>query len=729
MMNTILAPLIDKNLVLVYMDDILIHAADKKTLRETTKQVLELLKKHDLYLKPEKYEFERQELRYLGYIVSPNKVRMDPIKLKGISNWETPTTLRKTRQFLGFCNFYRKFIKDYAKVITPINSLVKKNSKFNWTNEAQKAFEELKKRFKKEPILMTTDPTRPFEIFTDASNHGTGAVLTQKDENGVQHPCFFYSKPFTGAEKRYHTAEQEFLAIIRAIQEWRQYIDGAPEETVVWTDHNNIIHWTNPSKLSRRIMHWSTTLSVYKIKIKHVSGNRNTVADALSRKFNRTEEEEPQKAIPDQLIDKNTFQIDRGNLEGSSELSLKDKQRILFKNHNHHTAGHPGIKETTRKVLQHHYWPGIRPFITNYVRGCEDCQKYKINRRPLKPLLQGIPAAKSNRPFSQISMDLITDLPKPHGNDAILSIVDHGLTKGIILIPTTKGADSKEIAKLLIDNLFKRYGIPDKVISDRDPRFVAKSMKAFMKGLGIKQATSTAFHPQTDGTTERFNQEIELYLAIYCANNPGTWVENLSMAEYAHNSRPHAGREQTPFELILGHPTRQIPEEPDMSSITTDDQLQHMENIRVKAREAHEISRNLINQRIKHKIPELKAGDKVWLNTRHLQLKDLPRKLSPKRTGPFEVLKRTGPVNYKLKLPGHWRIHPNFHVQLLWPANENTQYRKFTEKPPSDIIEGEREWEVEDVVGHRRKDGREEYLVHWKGYPVEERTWEPKNNL
>jgi len=169
-------------------------------------------------------------------------VRMDPTKLKGIIDWEIPKTLWETRQFLGFCNFYRKFIKDYAKIAPPINQLVKKNVKFSWTKEAQKAFDKLKKQFRQELILVTADPTKPFEIFTDASNNGTGAVLTQKDRNGIQYLCFFYSKPFTRAEKRYYTTEQEFLTIIRAIQEWRQYIDEAPEETIVWMDHNNIIH-------------------------------------------------------------------------------------------------------------------------------------------------------------------------------------------------------------------------------------------------------------------------------------------------------------------------------------------------------------------------------------------------------------------------------------------------------------------------------------------------------
>jgi len=185
MMNTILAPLIDRNLVLVYMDDILIHAADKKTLCKTIQQVFKLLKEHDLYLKPEKCEFEKQELKYLGYVISPTKIRMDPTKLKGIIDWETPKTLQETRQFLGFCNFYRKFIKYYTKIASLINQLVKKNVKFSWTKEVQKALDKLKKQFGQEPILVTTDPTKPFKIFTDASNNGTGAVLTQKDKNGV----------------------------------------------------------------------------------------------------------------------------------------------------------------------------------------------------------------------------------------------------------------------------------------------------------------------------------------------------------------------------------------------------------------------------------------------------------------------------------------------------------------------------------------------------------------
>jgi len=188
-------------------------------------------------------------------------------------------------------------------------------------------------------------------------------------------------------------------------------------------------------------------------------------------------------------------------------------------------------------------------------------------------------------------MDLITDLPKSKSFDSILFVIDHSLTKRIILMPMTKKVTLEGIATLLMDNLFQRFGIPNKVISDCDPQFIAKSMKAFLQGLEIKQATSTAFHPQTDSTTKQFNQEIELYLAIYCANNPKTWADKLLMAKYSHNSRLHKGRSYTLFELMFGHPTKTHIDTPETSSITTDNRINYIANIQINAKQAHECQR------------------------------------------------------------------------------------------------------------------------------------------
>ena len=149
-------------------------------------------------------------------------------------------------------------------------------------------------------------------------------------------------------------------------------------------------------------------------------------------------------------------------------------------------------------------------------------------------------------------MDFITDLPPADGYDSILVVVDQGLMKGVILIPCTKTITAEETGRLLLENLYKRFGLPDKIISDRGPQFASKAFVELMKLLGIKSALSTAYHPQTDGTTERVNQEIEAYLAIYCASHPEEWSKAIHTMEFTHNNRRHADREKTPFELMFG---------------------------------------------------------------------------------------------------------------------------------------------------------------------------------
>ena len=156
-------------------------------------------------------------------------------------------------------------------------------------------------------------------------------------------------------------------------------------------------------------------------------------------------------------------------------------------------------------------------------------------------------------------MDFITDLPPIQNFDSILVVVDQGLSKGVILIPCSKTVTAEETAKLLLDNLYKRFGLPDKLISDRGPQFASKAFIELLKLLGIKSALSTAYHPQTDGTTERINQEIEAYLSIYCTSHPEEWINALSTLEFTHNNRRHADRRQTPFELMFGDSPIAIP--------------------------------------------------------------------------------------------------------------------------------------------------------------------------
>jgi Integrase zinc binding domain len=191
--------------------------------------------------------------------------------------------------------------------------------------------------------------------------------------------------------------------------------------------------------------------------------------------------------------------------------------------HDHETAGHPGELETYNGIRQNYWWPGLQMFVKNYAQGCSICQQFKINRSPSNPAYIAIKGANNTRLFAKYSMDLITDLLPVEEYDSILVVVDRGLLKGVILCPCVKTIMWKGTATLLHDNLFKRFRLPDKMISDRDPRFAAHTFRELLKLLNIKSNLTTAYHPQSDGASERVNQEIKAYLSIYYMSHPEDW--------------------------------------------------------------------------------------------------------------------------------------------------------------------------------------------------------------
>src|SRR6202522_3523501 len=217
MMDAIFVDMIEGCIVIIYMDDILIFARTQEDLERYTKLVLQRLWENDLFLKALKCEFNKTRVEYLGMIIEEEKMAMDPIKLGGIRDWPIPTTVKQVRSFLGFGNFYKRFIHRFSELARPLNDLTKKDKKFEWTNECQDAFDTLKKKFTEEPVLMIPDHSRPFQIESDASKVATGAVLTQLDSNGDRHPCSFISKTFSPTERNYEIYDRELLGVIRAL--------------------------------------------------------------------------------------------------------------------------------------------------------------------------------------------------------------------------------------------------------------------------------------------------------------------------------------------------------------------------------------------------------------------------------------------------------------------------------------------------------------------------------
>ena len=778
MMDDIFGDMINECIIIVYMDDIFLFAPDEITLTKNTKRVLARLRENDLFLKATKCEFNKTKVEYLGMVIEEGKISMDPGKLKGIRDWPSPTTVKQTRGFLGFGNFYRRFIWHFSDLARPLNNLLKKDWKFEWTNDCQRAFDELKKRFTEEPVLMMPDQTKPFQIETDASKYATGAVLTQLDTNGDRHPISFISKTLSPAERNYEIYDRELLAIIRALEEWRHYIQGSPHTTIVLSDHKNLTYYRESKKLNRRQARWSLYLSEFDVKLVHTPGNKMIQSDALSRRpdlcpeddtdnenivmlpedmfLNLIDTELQEKIAMSDDLDGNAAEalkllLEKGptamtaglenwkieNSNGRNILFYKGKnyiprnvdlRRDIVKSfHDHETAGHPGEIGTYNAIRQHYWWPGLRTFVKNYVQGCGTCQQFKIDRAPSKPAYIPTEGAKSTRPFANCSMDLITDLPLADGYDSILVIVDQGLSKGVILVPCNKTITSEGTAHLLLENLYKRFGLPDKIISDRGPQFASKAFIELLKLLGIKSALSTAYHPQTDGTTERVNQEIEAYLSIYCASHPEEWPQALHTLEFTHNNRRHADRQHTPFELMFGESPIAIPlsfENTKYPSI--EERMGTLLRNREEALAAHELARNRMIERRRSAFVPFKEGDKVWLDSRNLKT-IYHKKMKPKREGPFSITEVLGPVTYRLRLPATWRIHNVFHAALLRPYKENETYGDNYTEPPPELKEGEEVYEVETILYHRKRGRGYQYFIKWRGYPIADASWEPEH--
>ena len=185
-------------------------------------------------------------------IIEEGRISMDPGKLNGIRDWPAPTTVKQVQGFLGFRNFYRRFIRNFSELAKPLNELLKKEQKFEWTDECQQAFDTMKWKFTEEPVLGMPDHNKPFQIECDASKYASGAVLTQLDTNGDQHPCAFILKTFSPTERNYEIYNQELLAIIQALEEWRHYIQGSPHTMTVLSDHKNLTYYRDAQKLNHR---------------------------------------------------------------------------------------------------------------------------------------------------------------------------------------------------------------------------------------------------------------------------------------------------------------------------------------------------------------------------------------------------------------------------------------------------------------------------------------------
>lgn len=738
---------LNNRFVIVYLDDILVFSKTHLEHVSHVKQVLQRLRENRLYAKIEKCSFHQDHIPFLGYIISSDGFQMDPQKLSAVLEWPQPTTLRGLQSFLGFANYYRRFIKGFASIAAPLTAMTKKGTNCRiWSSEAVSSFQKLKDMFSKAPVLQHPNPDLQYIVEVDASEVGAGAVLSQRQPtSGRIHPVAFFSRKFSPTEKNYDVGNRELLAIKLALSEWRHLLEGALKPFSILTDHKNLLYIQTAKRLNSRQARWALFFSRFNFVLSYVPGHKNKKADALSRQFNTSEEDRPteQYIIPphkivaqistalSQQLQETQNRVPQGMKVPTGRLFVVPSLRrpVLLWAHDGVLSGHPGITITLKTLQRHVWWPNMRKDVTDYVAACPTCAVNKVPRTLPTGLLQPIPAPR--QPWTHLTMDFISDLPKSAGMTAIWVIVDR-FSKMTHFVPLPGLPTAEALSALFISHVVRHHGIPSNIISDRGAQFISRFWRAFCKKIGVTLSLSTSHHPQTDGQTERMNQTLETYLRHYINALHSNWSEHLPMAEFAINSRWHSALHTTPFYAALGYHPQTFPLLQPSTGVPAADQrvnnmLKHWKRIRLLLRKAAGKYSFHANKRRRY-TPPYTVGDRVWLSTRYVRLKQPSTKLGPRFIGPYKVLARVGPVSYRLRLPSSLRIHPVFHVSLLKKAIFNRYSRK-PQLPPPVLVDGQREFEVSKILDSRRRGRGLQYLVHWKGYPIADRSWVPAKDL
>jgi hypothetical protein len=444
MMNAIFIDELREGWLTIYMDNMLIHTNDDLLKhRQYVHRILNKLHTHNLYLKPEKCLFEQTTMEFLGVVLEKGAICMDPTKIKGVTDWPRLQTVKDVCTFLGFTGFYRYFIPHYSTIARPLIHLTKKATPFHWEEPQIKAFETLKTLMCKKPILQQPDYAKPFFLSTDASAYSVGAVLSQEGElnpqtkKPTQHPIAYYSATFSPTERNYDIYEQELLAVLKSLEHWRPHLASTEIPVTVLTDHANLTFWKNPRKVNRRVAHWFVTLQDYNLVIKHVPGKLHATPDMLSRppRANHGEEDNQDVTLilPEAFIrltvDDSPERIDleeritqeqvdhlplmkewqkKGYVDLAYSIHMHKalyyrfgtdlaippndaiKREILRRNHDAPAAGHPGRDKTLLNLMGQYWWPGMRLWVAQYMKGCAVCQQSKTINHPRRtPLKAG----------------------------------------------------------------------------------------------------------------------------------------------------------------------------------------------------------------------------------------------------------------------------------------------------------------------------------------------------
>ncbi|SPC62935.1 related to Gag-pol polyprotein [Ustilago sp. UG-2017b] len=671
---------------------------------------------------------------------------MDPEKVRTVKEWPMPESVHDIQRFLGFANFYQRFIAHFARIAKPLTSLVKPTERFKkleLPEEAQQAFHKLIQAFTSARVLQHFDYHLSTRLETDASDFAIAGVLKQEHEQRWR-PVAYYSRKMSSAERNYEIHDKELLAVVACLTQWRHILAGLPSQLVILTNHEALKYFKLQRRITGRQARWAILLADFDFILQYRPGDKGGEPDALTRRTDMQPVGEEQDHNMRDLVKifqpldqelkeihtKKPFEVKddlwysggrlvipkvtmpgRTNNRHSRSAKEVDGQSLSVEHlrfmvmtqcHDGITAGHVGREATIKAAQRHYWWPNMTAWIADYVASCPVCARYKAPRHRPCGLLQ--PLATPDRPWGSISLDFIEGLPPSRNYDSILVIVDR-LTKFAILAPTYKTVTAKQTAVLLHGHMVRLFGYPDHMVSDRGREFISGAWKAFVEQMGVKHSLSMAYHPQTDGQTERVNQVVEQYLRMYCNYEQNDWADLLDTAAFVYNNTVHNSIGVSPFFACYGWNPKAHPDIPQRLGVNDPGRFE------------------------KHKDIEFKVGDMVYINCRNWKTRRPTPKLDTRFAGPYPVQERVGRRAYRITLRANLRVHDVFRVSMLEPARISSLAQRAEQPTIPSLPNEDLDFEVEALIDKRSHNGTTEYKVLWKGYSEEAASWEPVSNL
>ena len=570
---------------IVYVDDIIIHAATPEEHNHHLRKVLQTLTKHDLRLQQKKCLFLQNEIPAFGHIISSTGIRPDPVNLKPIKDAPRPQNLKDVQSFLGLINYFQDFIQDLSSIAEPLRNLTRKDVPFIWTEDCECAFQVFKKLALEDMALHIYDPNAPTLVTTDASDIGIGGLLTQMQQ-GKEIPIAFFNRTLSSPERNYAANEKEALACVMALEHWEKLLLGRP--FTLRTDHQalqTLLASPISKRQSSKFLHWKERLAAFDYHVEYLPGPLNQAADALSRLHQRASDLGIQGIKAQGLKEMSAADRDIKEIQNQMQLGwqnyppelrpyfnvrdqLKWSQGLLwFKNKILPPAsahrdilkfaheGHPGIVRMKRILRDSYWWPGMSKRAEQFVNNCLPCQVSSKSRGTQAIPSPSIPRA--DKPAAQWALDITG----PFWNNRYL-VVAMDSYSSFPEILDTKETTTNIIIEWLSD-LFARYGLPQGILTDNGPQFVSSAFQNFLKEADIHHYTSAVYNPQENGQVEAFNKFLKHGIQAFHSTNQ-SWKCGLRQLLAAYRATPPSTDVPSPAFRFLNH-TFRAPHQPNLT--------------------------------------------------------------------------------------------------------------------------------------------------------------------